>query len=73
MSLTGSPAIRGAAVTLTLASPVLDTDTDVKVSYRKPRSGAGNRLKDEAGNEAASFTNQATSYDVTRRGWCGVR
>ena len=58
VSLSGSPAIGGATVTLTLANAVLDTDTDVKVSYTKPTSGTGNRLRDAAGNEAASFTDE---------------
>ena len=58
VSLTGSPAISDASVTLTLSSAVLETDTDVKVSYARPTSGTGNRLRDEAGNEVASFTNE---------------
>ena len=61
VSLSGSPAISGATVTLTLANAVLETDTDVKVSYTRPTSGTGNRLRDEAGNEAESFTDQAVS------------
>ena len=65
VSLSGSPAISGATVTLTLAAPVLETDTDVKVSYAKPTSGTGNRLRDEAGNEVASFSDQAVSTDTT--------
>ena len=65
VSLSGSPAIDGATVTLTLANAVLDTDTDVKVSYTRPTSGTGNRLRDAAGNEVASFTDQAVSTDVT--------
>ena len=55
VSLSGSPVIDGAAVTLMLASVVLDTDAGVMVSYEKPVSGTGNRLADEAGNEAESF------------------
>ena len=65
VSLSGSPAIDGATATLTLANAVLDTDTDVKVSYTRPTSGTGNRLRDAAGNEVASFTDQAVSTDVT--------
>ena len=65
VSLSGSPSIGGATVTLTLANAVLETDTDIKVSYRKPTSGAGNRLRDEAGNEAASFSDQAVTTDLT--------
>ena len=58
VSLSGSPAISGGTVTLTLASAVLDTDTGVRVSYEKPASGANNRLIDVAGNEAASFRDE---------------
>ena len=65
VSLSGSPAIGGATVTLTLANAVLDTDTDVKVSYTRPTSGTGNRLRDAAGNEVTSFTDQAVSTDIT--------
>ena len=66
VALSGSPAIRGGAVILTLADPVLDTDTDVKVSYEKPIAGAANRLMDKAGNEAAGFTDQeAEPTDTT--------
>ncbi|MDE0052476.1 MAG: SwmB domain-containing protein [Rhodospirillales bacterium] len=56
--LSGSPAVSGAWVSLTLANAVLETDTDVKVSYSRPTSGTGNRLTDEAGQEVASFAEQ---------------
>ena len=65
VSLSGTPAIAGATVTLTLASAVLETDTDVKVSYTRPGSGTGNRLRDETGNEVASFSDRAVSTDTT--------
>ncbi len=65
VSLSGSPAIEGATVTLTLANAVLETDTGVKVSYTRPDSGTGNRLRDEAGNEVASFRGQAVGPDET--------
>ena len=58
VSLSGPPAIAAGAVLLTLANPVLATDTGVKVSYGKP-TAAADRLRDRAGNEAAGFTNQA--------------
>ena len=61
VNLSGAPAISGNALTLTLASAVLATDTGVKVSYVKPSSGTGNRLIDAAGNEAAGFSD----HDVT--------
>ena len=59
VSLTGSPSISGARVTLTLAAAVLSSDRDVKVSYTKPTSGSNNLLKDFFDNEVASFTDQA--------------
>ena len=65
VSLSGSPAISGATVTLTLANAVLETDTDIKVSYTKPTSGTGNRLRDEAGNEVVGFSDQAVTTDIT--------
>ena len=61
VSLSGSPAIDGATVTLTLASPVLATDTDVKVSYTKPASGSNNKLVDADGAEVAGFTDELVS------------
>ncbi len=64
VSLSGSPTISGAVVTLTLANAVLDTDTDVKVSYTKPTMGTGNRLRDEAGNEVASFPAQTVTNNT---------
>ena len=64
VNLNGSPTIDGAAVTLTLANAPLDSDTDVKVSYAKPASGADNKLRDLAGNEVASFTDQAAGSDL---------
>ena len=58
VSLSGSPVIDSATVTLTLANPVLNTDTDVKVSYRRSDLEAGNRLRDAAGNEVAGFSDE---------------
>ena len=55
---TTAPAINGATVTLTLATALSPTDTDVKVSYTKPDTGSDNKLADTAGNEAATFTAQ---------------
>ena len=65
VSLSGSPAIGGATVTLTLTNAVLETDTDVKVSYTRPTTGTGNRLGDAAGNEVESFTGQLVVPDTT--------
>ena len=58
VSLSGTPAISGATVTLTLANSVLDTDTAVKVSYAKPAPGANNRLIDAGGAEVEDFTDE---------------
>ena len=58
VNLTGSPSISGRTVTLTLASPVVATDTMVEVSYTQPDS-VTNRLADLAGNPVASFTDHA--------------
>ncbi|MCY3646445.1 MAG: SwmB domain-containing protein [Chloroflexi bacterium] len=65
IGLTGTPVISGVAVTLTLASAVLDTDTDVKVSYTKPTTGQNNRLIDIAGNEVDSFSDVSVTGDIT--------
>ena len=58
VSLSGSPAVSGSTVALTLSSAVLDSDVGVKVSYAKPATGTNNRLADVAGNEAADFTDE---------------
>ena len=59
VALTGPPAIAAGAVIMTLADPVLETDTGVKVSYDKSAAAAGSRLRDKAGNEVVSLTNRA--------------
>ena len=56
-----APVISGSTVTLTLATAVTTTDTAVKVAYTKPMSGSANKLRDEFGNETATFPDQ----DVT--------
>ena len=61
VALSGSPAIDGNTLTLTLASELAPTDTGVKVSYVKPTTGTGNRLVDAVGNEAESFANRAVT------------
>ena len=55
VSLSGTPSISGDTVTLTLASAVVATDTDVKVSYTVPSSGTDNTLRDAAGNGVKGF------------------
>ncbi|MXW20955.1 MAG: hypothetical protein F4Z95_09160 [Gammaproteobacteria bacterium] len=64
VALTGSPSISGATVTLTLAAAVVSTDA-VTVSYTPPTSGTANRLQDAAGNEVASFADQAVTNNTT--------
>ena len=61
VSLSGSPAVNGKTLTLTLASAVAATDT-VTISYVKPTAGTGNRLVDAVGNEAASFANATVTF-----------
>ena len=62
-TLSGTPSISGSTVTLTLAtaSSVTATDTNVLVTYTKPTTGSANKLRDEFGNETATFPDQ----DVT--------
>ena len=64
VNLSGSPAISGKTVTLTLAAAVVSTDTAVKVSYTKPTSGENNKLKDADDNETASFTDQPVTNNT---------
>ena len=64
VTLSGSPSISGDTVTLTLATAAAHGDTDVKVSYTKPASGSDNTLEDAAGNEVASFTDQAVTNNT---------
>ena len=54
-TLTGSPAISGRMVTLTLDTAITATDTDVKVAYEKPDTGTNNKVVDAYGNEADDF------------------
>ena len=49
--------VSGSSVTLTLASAVTPEDT-VTVSYTVPTDAAAPRIQDEAGNPAASFSDQ---------------
>ncbi len=57
-----APSISGSTVTLTLATTVSATDTNVKVFYTKPTTGTANKLLDTFGNEVATFT---ADQDVT--------
>ena len=65
MSLNGSPVIAAGVVFLTLDEPVLDTDAGVTVSYDQPAQGASDRLRDQAGNEAVSFSEDLAEADTT--------
>ena len=66
VSLSGAPSITGGAVILTLTDAVVATDTGVKVSYAQPTAAGTSKLKDAAGNEAASFTDRsADATDTT--------
>ncbi len=60
VTLTGSPAISGMTVTLTLDAAVIAGDA-VTVGYTKPTSGTDNVLEDAAGNEVADFTETVTN------------
>ena len=70
VALTGSPAVSGAAATLTLAAPVVSTDT-VTVSYAKPATGTDNSLKDANGNEVADFADLSVTNNTAAalRAW----
>ena len=61
---TTAPSISGSTVVLTLASAVVATDGSVKVSYAKPATGTDNKIKDAAGNETASFSDQTAANDT---------
>ena len=54
VTLTGTPAISGRTVTLTLAATV-PTNNRITVNYTKPTSGTANRLVDRFGNEVEDF------------------
>ncbi|MDE0195012.1 MAG: SwmB domain-containing protein, partial [bacterium] len=71
VSLTGTPAISGKTVTLTLASAAAADDTGFKVSYTKPATGTDNKLKDAADNEVASFTDESVT-NATSGGAPGI-
>ena len=65
-SLSGSPSISAATVTLTLADVVAHNDTGVKVSYTKPASGSNNKLQDAADNEVTGFTDRAVTNNTAQ-------
>ena len=55
--------VTGGAVTLTLPSAVSSADT-VTVSYTAPASESAERLRDSAGNAAASFTDESVTNET---------
>ena len=55
--------VTGGAVALTLASAVMSQDT-VTVSYAAPSGESADRLRDSAGNAAASFTGQNVTNET---------
>ncbi len=69
VTLSDSPVVSGATVTLTLDTAVTRTDTGVKVSYTKPGSGSGNKLENLTGNEVVSFTGRAVTNALR---WSGT-
>ena len=54
VTLTGTPAISGRTVTLTLAATV-PANNRITVNYTKPTSGTANKLVDRFGNEVEDF------------------
>ena len=63
--LSGPPIVAATTVTLNLASSVSDAGADVSVSYATPAEGAGNGLRDEAGNGVADFSGSLAEADTT--------
>ena len=55
--------VTGGAVALTLASAVMSQDT-VTVSYAAPSGESADRLRDSAGNAAASFTDESVTNET---------
>ena len=65
VTLSGTPAISGTTVTLTLATAVAAGDT-VTVAYTHPPTGSNNMLVDTDGNAVATFGDQSvTNTTVT--------
>ena len=69
VTLSGSPSISGATVTLTLDTAVTGTDTGVTVSYTRPGSGSGNKLQNLTGHEVVSFAGRAVANALR---WSGT-
>ena len=56
VTLSGTPAISGKTVSLTLAAAVTAVDTNVTVSYTRPGAGSNNTLVDVRDNAVVDFT-----------------
>ena len=63
-TLSGTPVLSGATLTLTLDAALVSTDGNVKVSYAKPDSGSGNFLRDASGNAVADFSDLSVSNNT---------
>ena len=61
ISASGTPAISGTTLTLTLAEPMTHIHTDVKVNYSQP---SNNRLTDRRSNAVASFSDAAVTNNA---------
>ena len=66
VALNGAPTVSGKMVRLELATAVEIGDT-VRVTYTRPSTGTDNRIADDDGNEAASFTTAAKNETGTGR------
>ena len=64
VALTGSPSISGASVTLTLASAIVASDADIKVSYTKPTTGTENTLQDAYSNQVVDFVDLTVTNET---------
>ena len=61
VTLTDRPRIRGKTVTLTLSSPLLTTDTSIKVSYDKPETG---RIENTQLQATGSFSDRPVTNNT---------
>ena len=61
----GKQRISFKSVTLTLSSPLLSTDTSVKVSYTKPTTDGNNKIRGVDSRETEDFSDQAVTNNTT--------
>ena len=64
VNLSGTPAISGKTVSLTLAAAVTATDRNVTVKYTKPGTVSSNALVDARGNAVVTFTDFELVFNV---------